>query len=751
MNCRRWLAWMPALLLISLSACDEDSTIPIQGEADVTATLTLTDPYGGAPEAGDSLVARLAVANSGNGKACAISLTLPLIERFDLLSTSLSTSASMSIDSTIRVSSFDLAEGDSVTLSASFGIPPFVPDGWPVSMQAELVIDDDCAASTDSAHLVSDNPATTAVDDATSIEIPNEGMDFTLLAPGVQEVYLAGEFNGWVATDPDYLMYLDASGREWSLTLPLQGRQSYKFVLSGTLTGYPAWITDPRATHLDPDGFGGYNALAGLSLPNPVSPLPGGIEPSTLVIYELFTDDFSDAGDFEALMTGIDGGLQNLVDLGVNAIELLPVTTAPPGFNWGYTPAMYFAVDPDYGTPEEMAALVEKAHSNGIAVILDMVFNHVANDSPLPVIDQHGTSETFINYDQGTVFGMLQTNWFSEDMRGFFLDAALFWIEQYGIDGFRMDLVDHRDYAGYRWWRDEIKARHPEFFIIGEDFNYPPSSCVGVAGMDAQWGGQHTDSWGGNANNFQHIVMALLKEGPYDGRAWQSVGSFETDDNPMWALANVLESTAGFPSFHNEVKYIVSHDEHRVVWEVDNLGSPGASAIGGVQKAKLGAATLLTTVGIPMLYMGEEIGEDGYVPQHPAPNEVDWLGGNADVRTYYQNLIHLRLNHPSLATGNIAFFCPLWEEGQGTCQANKTICYWRDASGTAINADIVVVLNFDHADHGFAIPFPVSGTWYDYDPESGIASEVDVAQDTLQVTLAASTAYIYLKDTTYIR
>ncbi|MCK4548040.1 MAG: hypothetical protein KAW17_11440 [Candidatus Eisenbacteria sp.] len=747
-----------SLLALLLPSCAEDGDkvqepAPPSDDADLAVWRTLTGPDGSSPVAGDTLISEVLVINEGAGIAHEVVIVDSLIPKFTFLSAESRPRAAITVGVAVRADSLSLAPGDSAVLRVSLQPHRFFPDGFTVSSRARVTYDHDGSAATSRVLVLSDDPGTSILGDRTRTAVGNDGMDFTLLAPGVPRVYLSGTFNGWVAQSSDYRMFPDENGGIWGLTLPGEkGEHTYKFVVTDASGGNLEWISDPRSTRLEGDGFSGYNSVAGIPLPNPVDPIPGGIDPTRLVIYELLTYDFSTQGDLDGLQAGLTGGIQNLVDLGVNAIELLPMTAVPsPGFNWGYNPGFYFAVDPDYGTPEQFAEFVETAHAGGIAVILDMVFNHADGGSPLVRLDRRGTGGVFLNPSQDDVFGMPQLHWFTTEMREFFLDCALFWIEQYGIDGFRMDLVDGRDYEGYRWWRNQIKSRHPDFFLIGEDFSYPPWNSVTVCGMDAQWGGQHTDQWGcpsGGAcpNNFQGVVMALLEEDPYEPRwdAGVGVGCFDTICNPMWALANVLEWTSGYPAFHNEIKYIVSHDERRVVYEVEQAGSAEAAGIGGIVKARLGAATLLTAVGIPMIYMGEEIGADNEVGQHPAPNKVAWNQGDTGLRSYYRDLIILRLNHPTLAGGGIDFHCPDWGAGQGTCQQNKTICYWRYL-GSPDQADIVVASNFDHSDHVFDIPFPSSGTWYYYDPDDG-TTPVTVKDDTLNLTLAASTAYIFVRD-----
>ena len=170
-----------------------------------------------------------------------------------------------------------------------------------------------------------------------------------------------------------------------------------------------------------------------------------------------------------------------------------------------------------------------------------------------------------------------------------------------------------------------------------------------------------------------------------------------------------------------------------------------ADAIGGAVKAKLGAATLLTAVGIPMLYMGEEIALPTYRAQDPTPDKIDWSRGDAGVRDYYKNLISLRLTHPTLAKGGIHFVCPAWGTDQGPCQQHKIINYWRYPGSVTSDADIVVASNYDHEDHEFTVVFPSSGTWHLLDPETGSSTPVEVTGQNLTTTLTASTAYIFLK------
>ncbi len=767
MNRNRIQFFLILLLVASIAAifsCSDDSLpipVPIPGDDDddddngpIISNVSLTLDVGaaiGEPKAGDTLVAIGTIVNTGEAPTKDLEVIYHYPECFDFLTSTVRYDRSEKISDSLVTIPLPLDPADTATIELKLLIPKHYPDGWQAEVSLLATVDHDLADSTDPI----------AVTQSAAAEIRNDGLDFTVYGPGVPEIFLAGEFNGWLDStprDPDYLLFEDEESGQWGITVNASGRQQYKFQLYAAPFSKPEWIGDPRATLLEPDGFDGYNSVGGVPLPDPVAPLSGGIDKSKLVIYELFTWDFSPAGDFQSVIDGITGGDPDLVDLGINAIELLPVTGVRPEragdspgqtedrFNWGYTPNFYFAVENDYGSLQDFADLVETAHQNGIAVILDMVLNHTSGGgSPMWVLDAWGTPGSWINHDQSNQFGLPEMNWESEEIRQFMLDVCLFWIEQYGIDGYRLDFVKPEEYTAYAWLRNEIKSRHPDFLLIGEDFNYPPNSCINLSGFDAQWGGQHTDQWGGVANNFMQIVQALLKEGQYFGRGSFPYGSFETEDNPMWALANVLSQNDAFGSPHNEIRYIVSHDEHRMVWEVDNLGSPEAQAIGGIRKSKLGAATLFTSVGIPMIYMGDEIGEDDFVPQHPTPNKIDWASGDQELRTYFKELISLRLGRPDLASTGISFFGPDWGVSEGSYQQNKTIQYWRYSGANEQNAGVVVASNFDHDDHDLVVQFPSSGSWLRFGPDDGYTGLVIDGSKALALTIPASTAYIFTR------
>ncbi len=568
---------------------------------------------------------------------------------------------------------------------------------------------------------------------------------FTLRAYGLDSVYLAGSVNSWNTQDPAWQLTLQTDGYTWQLIKDVpDGMMYYKFIIrEGTNM---AWLTDPAALEVTPDGVHGspadWNAVRGRVFTTP-RPLPQPVDRSRLVIYETNLNELSATGTFSGAVSGLTSGA-DLEDLGINAIEMMPVT-APSYNGWGYDPVLQFAPNPSFGWPSTFASLVDAAHGKGMAVILDVVMNHMAGSAPLRQLDDF-TGRNDFTTTESNPFGMVEMNWTNPALKDHMIEALSHWVQAYKVDGFRFDYISGEPYTTWVYIKNQLRARFPDLLLIAEDFGYPTNSVT--YGYDAQWGGNHTDSWGGGGNNFNQVLITALTE---HGFAWRgettiSIGAFGPAYNNMWAVANVISGNAGYAGSapgdgFSDIKYLESHDENRVVWAVDNLGSAGAMGIGGLQKAYLGAVVNMTTIGIPMLYNGQEIGADEYRPQGTSLTKVAWSTGDQQLRQAYKSLIHLRLNHPALATENIFF---QWRAGN-LDQTEYTLTYWRGSTGASDQAEIVVVCNFDHNDHTWAVAFPASGTWLKYDFNVGKITMTPVAGTTLSMTVPASTGYIFVK------
>jgi len=567
---------------------------------------------------------------------------------------------------------------------------------------------------------------------------------FTLRAYALDSVYLAGTVNNWSTQDPAWQLTLDADGYTWRLITDVpDGLISYKFIIRKGAA--MAWLTDPSAVEVDPGGgspsYG--NAVRGRTFVTPQA-LPQPLDRARLVIYETNINELSSTGSFAGAYGALTSGA-NLADLGVNALEFLPVT-APSYNGWGYDPVLQFAPNPSFGWPSTFALLVDAAHANGMAVILDVVMNHMAGSTPLRQLDDF-TGRNDFTTTESNPFGMVEMNWANAALRAHMIDALSHWVSAYKVDGFRFDYISGEPYSTWVTIKTELRARFPDLLLIAEDFGYPANSVT--YGYDAQWGGNHTDSWGGGGNNFNQVLITALTE---SGFAWRgqlsnSIGAFGPAYNNMWAVANVISGNSNYAGAatgdgFSDIKYLESHDENRLVWAVDNLGSSGAQGIGGSAKAFLGAVVNMTSVGVPMLFGGQEMGSSEYRPEGTSIYKVDYIGGDQDLRRAYKRLIRLRLNHPALATENVFF---QWRGGN-IDQTEYTMTYWRGSTNVSSQAEIVVACNFDHNDHAWDAPFPAAGTWLKYDLAAGTVTVTSVTGGSLALTVPASTGWVFVRE-----
>ncbi len=565
---------------------------------------------------------------------------------------------------------------------------------------------------------------------------------FVLRVYAADSVHLAGAFNGWATQNAAYAFVPDGDGVTWRYGTDLPaGVQAYKFVLRKG--GVVTWLTDPMAPEVQAGGDPAQaNALYGRTLPS-IRDLATPVDRTKLVIYEIAPNDFSAAGTFAGIISGLDTG-PNLVDLGVNAVELMPVN-APSYNGWGYDPVLYAAPNPAYGTPYFFALLVDRCHERGMAVILDVVLNHQAGGGVLRQLDTFAGTYHFTTTESNP-WGMVELNWSDPALKAHVRDAMLHWVDTYKVDGFRFDYVAGEGWATWEYLRDELRDARPDLLLIGEDFRYPSEGNAVTHGYDAQWGGNHTDAWGGGGNNFLQVMTTNLTQ---NGFAWRgstaiSLGCWSFGCRNMWASANVIGANSQYDGVNgdgfSDVKSLETHDENRIAWAVDTYGSVDAQAVGGRQKSELGAFALLTSVGIPMLYNGQEIGCDEFRPSDPTTFKIDWTTGDQSLRSVYRNLIRLRRDEAALASERTWF---AWRAADAD-HYDRTLCYWRGGTVSS-QAEIVVALNFDHNAHTWPVAFPANGTWQRFHPETGAWEAVEITGNQLVFAQPASSGALWRK------
>lgn len=409
------------------------------------------------------------------------------------------------------------------------------------------------------------------------------------------------------------------------------------------------------------------------------------------ILYELHVGTFTEEGTFEAIIPRLDA----LKELGINAIEIMPIAQFPGSRNWGYDGVFPYAVQHSYGGPAGLKKLVDACHGKGIAVILDVVYNHLGPEGN--------------NFSQfGPYFtAAYQTPWgealnfdgpWSDGVRDFFADNVLHWFHQYHIDGLRLDaihaILDNGAVHVLQYVNEKVgcyirQSGKPVYMIAESDLNAPrviQNFKTGGYGFDAQW-----------LDDFHHALFVLLY--PEGKERYEDFGTLEQ-------LAKAYKE-----GFVHSGEYVKARKRKYGASSVGILGSKfvvfvqNHDQVGNNKNGdrlthlvsdahlRIAAAAMLLSPYIPMLFMGEEYGEerpflyftshgdpelaeqvregrkqefehflDGEPPPDPQAEStfrsciLDWSiriqGKHGRLLEWYKNLIALRRGHPALQNFN---------------------------------------------------------------------------------------------------
>ena len=406
-----------------------------------------------------------------------------------------------------------------------------------------------------------------------------------------------------------------------------------------------------------------------------------------LIIYEVWVYDYTTTRTFKGLMDRLDY-IQNL---GVNAIELMPVTEFDGNVSWGYNPTLYFAVDKTYGSENDLKQLIDECHKRGIAVILDMVFNHTKGPNPMATLYPWGTDLQYnpwfnTNPPEGDNGYGEEWNHDFGPAHEMFTRAFQYWLKEYKVDGYRLDLShglcgntnnavsNLKDYYVYG-----VQAASSGAYMILEHWGSGQDQLISY-GMQC-WTGESI------SNAYCQTAMGWLKDG--DG--------FEGANR------------AGY------VSYAESHDEERMQykakqWGNGNLQTNEAARIGRVPEC---VAFNVLLNGAHMLWQFEEIGYDFSIEQNgrtgikPNPEKKGYFTEPARINAFTKcaQVITLRTQlMPNAFTGTPAV-------GIGSGYVLRTI-QWGNNVFAAANFGV---------DGNQYCTLP-SGTWYDYLDGGKVAS-----------------------------
>lgn len=392
----------------------------------------------------------------------------------------------------------------------------------------------------------------------------------------------------------------DAGGWYRSERLPLGAGTRYRFRIDDDLQ-----VPDP-ASRFQPEGVHGVSEVVDLRLlPGVAGPPIIGRRWEETVLYELHVGTFTPSGDY----AGITERLDYLADLGVTALELMPIAAFPGGRNWGYDGVLPYAPAAPYGSPEELAGLVRLAHERGLELFLDVVYNHFGPDGNY----LHLYADPFFTERFNTPWGAA-IDFAGPEVRQFFLENALYWTLLYGFDGVRVDAVhairdDSREHfvdEMARRVREEAGRRNPErnVHVVLENEENEAYRLERASGQ-----------WNDDVHHLAHVLLTGESEGYY----------CDYQEEPHLALGRTLAEGfffQGEPSIHRQgkprgtpsrglsptslVAFTHNHDQigNRALGERPTVLAPSGDALRALE------TLILLSPQTPMLFMGEEWGCD---------------------------------------------------------------------------------------------------------------------------------------------
>jgi maltooligosyltrehalose trehalohydrolase len=425
---------------------------------------------------------------------------------------------------------------------------------------------------------------------------------FRIWAPHAQRV--ATRVLGGSAAGEHELTQVGESGVYEGVVRNVGAGTDYTYIL--TTNGGRRELSDP-VSRWQPDGVHGPSRVLDPGAFRWTDGEWRGIPMADYIIYELHVGTFTTAGTFDAVIED----LPRLRELGVTAVEIMPVAEFPGGRNWGYDGVHLYAAQSSYGGPDGLKRLVDAAHAAGIAVVLDVVYNHVGPEGNY--LDAFGPYFTdthctpwgrAVNYDGRG----------SDEVRRLVIDNALYWVTEYHVDGLRLDAVHSIfDFSALHLLQELAQAVHDQAARLGRtvvviaesDLNDPKlirRPDEGGYGLDAQW-----------SDDFHHAVHVALtgeRSGYYADFGGVGMIADALREPFVYALryAPSRQRRHGAPSTGiPRERFVVAIQNHD---QVGNRASGDRlSTLVPADQLKVAAALLLLSPYVPLMFMGEEYGE----------------------------------------------------------------------------------------------------------------------------------------------
>jgi 1,4-alpha-glucan branching enzyme len=565
---------------------------------------------------------------------------------------------------------------------------------------------------------------------------------FDLYAPNKTSVSVIGEFNNWQPT----AMNETPDGNNWWVqidNITPSKEYAYQYLIDGSLK-----VADPYTQELlDPANDAGIPATVypnlkaypsgqtGIVSTFQASPTPytwkvtNFTKPAqkNLVVYELLVRDFVATHSYQTLTDT----LSYLANLGVNAIELMPVNEFEGNDSWGYNSNFMFALDKYYGTKNAYKAFIDACHAKGIAVIQDIVLEDQFGSSPMVQMYATSTGSPAANspwFDQTNMHPDAvgwQLNHQAAATQYFTENVMKYWIQEYHIDGFRFDeakgytqtpSADEASWAAYDasrvalWtkYNAYMKSLDPTFYVILEMF-------------------------AGNLEQSQYANLGMMMWSNISGAAEQATMGYAT--NPSWDLSGIFYDGYGFSAPYGLITYWESHDEERTMYKNETYGNTSGSYSvpnipTGLAREEMAAAFLMSSPGPKMLWQFEELGYDysinynGRLGDKPIVWNYTSDVNRKHLYNVYAKMIKMKIKNPVFATTNFKYSLT------GAVKSVQLL----DASN-----NVVIAGNFDVVAIPTVIAFPSTGTWYD----NISGTSINVNNVAYSITLAPGEYHVY--------
>ena len=583
----------------------------------------------------------------------------------------------------------------------------------------------------------------------------------SLFAPRKSNVFVIGDFNDW-KVDFDFVMKKDSVNRDeiwfWAEINDLApGREyGFQYLVDGSINipdPYSELVLSENDQHIPESVFPNLKEYPSDKTSHYVTVLsPGKTEfvweapdferpdNDELMIYELLLRDFIEDHSFQTLLDTLD----YLDNLGVNAIELMPINEFDGNESWGYNPSLHYAIDKYYGTPEAFKRFVDECHKREIIIILDVVLNHASGQNPLVrLYNSGGTSGPTADNPYFFTVGQHPANVFN-DMNHYYLGTEYYskrvmehWLTEYKVDGFRFDLSkgfigtntnwDAYNPARIALWKryaDHIWSVDAGAYVIlehfGTDREEDELSEYGKGMMF--WGGANINeryneaTMGYHANGISNLNVVIPEFNGFTRN--HMIGYFESHDEQWLMFKNIsFGACSNFPLGGNNCETAPGN------YSIRDLGT-------ALDRMELAGAFFFTLPGPKMIWQFAELGygygDDGEECLKPGDGSDGDCLSSAPGRTdnkpirwdYYEDTDRRDVYDTFSNLINLRYSSPVFTRPEGSFYAlSGDIKYTRLLH---TDSDVVIIGNFGVSAKTENVDFTRDGVWYDHFGESTI-------------------------------